>query len=104
MTKQYPRQPDSFYDSIIAEMATHKIPKKDLVDGAYYAGHCRNANVARWNEGEEMFYHWQREMGFDFVERIRHIDDEPKWDAFTPIQKIDDPPKNIPFIDYHKGK
>ena len=61
------------------------IAKKDLIDGEYYLGSCRNASVARWNSKDELFYHWRTKFGSKFIETIKHPDDEQKYDVFFPF-------------------
>lgn len=59
-----------------------KIPKKDLIHGAYYKGTCRNATVARWNAEKEVFVHWRNKFGW-FLETICHPEDEDYFDVFV---------------------
>lgn len=64
------------------------IPKKDLLDGGYYAGYCRNANIARWSEKEQCFYHWRQKFTNHFIETIKHREDEEVFDVFDPIMRL----------------
>ncbi len=64
------------------------ISKADLIPGAYYAGICRNAQIARWDG--EMFIHWRRKFSSVFLESIKHPDDEPFFDVFQPLLHIHD--------------
>jgi hypothetical protein len=77
---------------------TPKIAKQDLVHGAYYRGQCRNATVARWNAGDEQFYHWRYKFGW-FIETIKHPEDEADFDVFVVEELIDAPEKPITFRD-----
>jgi hypothetical protein len=61
------------------------IPKKMLTHGEYYAGTCRNACIARWNADEQCFWHWRTKFGNTFLEKIKHPEDEPKYDVFFPV-------------------
>lgn len=67
-------------------MAT--IAKADLVDGATYSGHCRNADTAKWDASRDTFVITRTKFGSNFSEYIKHIDDEPKRDAFSPEELI----------------
>lgn len=73
------------------------IAKKDLIDGAYYEGECRNANVARWNGKQEVFIHWRTKWGQKFLEEIKHPDDEKHYDVFIAKKLIQNPIEEIPF-------
>ena len=73
------------------------IAKKDLVDGAYYEGECRNAEVARWNGKQEVFIHWRTKWGQKFLEEIKHPDDEKHYDVFIAKKLIQNPTEEIPF-------
>jgi hypothetical protein len=72
------------------------IPKSQLVHGAYYAGTCRNASIARWNAIEQCFYHWRHKFGFKFVETIKAPEDDDTYDVFYAISIIE-PEEEIPF-------
>lgn len=71
--------------------------KKDLVDGAYYTGHCRNANIARWDADTNRFYHWRTKFGHKFLEEILHPDDEKYFDVFEAEAVCENPPEPIPL-------
>jgi hypothetical protein len=73
------------------------IEKKDLIDGAYYQGDCRNASVARWDAKTNLFYHWRTKFGSRFIEEISHPDDEPHYDVFISEKIIENPEEVIPF-------
>ena len=75
---------------------TPKIPKKDLIHGAYYKGRCRNANEARWNAELEKFVHWRTKFGHTFTEEICHPEDEQKFDVFV-VEDVCETTKEIPF-------
>src|ERR1700732_3154860 len=48
------------------------LAKEHLRDGAYYKGRCRNATVARWNAGEQCFYHWRERFEDVYIETIKY--------------------------------
>lgn len=73
------------------------IKKEDLEHGAYYRGHCRNATEARWNESKKVFTHWRTKFGHEFLEDIKHPDDEPYYDVFKVETKLETPTKEIPL-------
>lgn len=75
------------------------LKKAELEHGAYYRGICRNATEARWNAEEQRFYHWRTKFNYTFIETIRHYEDEAFFDIFTAFEKIDNPTKEIPFIE-----
>ena len=62
------------------------IPKKDLIKDYYYAGKCRNANIARWNG--EHFTHWREKFGNVFLEDIEYWEEGHLFDEFIPIFSI----------------
>ena len=64
------------------------IKKEHLEDGKYYSGFCRNANIARWSEKDNCFYHWRQKFTNVFVESIKHPDDEQVFDVFHAVMPI----------------
>lgn len=73
------------------------IPKDALIDGAYYKGRCRNAEIARWNGQEQIFYHWRTKWGSRFIEKIHCPEDESHYDVFVAEAQITMPEEEIPF-------
>lgn len=73
------------------------IQKKDLIDGAYYEGECRNAGVARWNGKKEAFVYLRTKFNETFPEEIKHPDDEDHYDVFIPRKLIKHPEIEIPM-------
>jgi hypothetical protein len=71
--------------------------KAELEHGQYYAGHCRNANVARWNGERQLFIHWRTKFGETFTEEIRHPEDEKHFDVFYPTHICVEDIKEIPL-------
>ncbi len=68
---------------------TPKIPKQELIHGAYYFGRCRNASVARWNGEEQIFYHWRSKFGETFLECIHCPEDDSVYDVFIAERKLE---------------
>ena len=87
-----------------AEKYKRCVKKPDLVDGAYYDGHSRNANVARWNAARKVFTHWRDKCGKRFLEDIHHPDDEQTYDVFWAWKKIDEPTDDGEKIPVWDGK
>ena len=73
------------------------IQKKDLIDGAYYEGECRNATIARWNGKKEVFVYLRTKFNETFPEEIKHPDDEQHYDVFIPQKLIKNPATEIPM-------
>lgn len=74
-----------------------KIPKKELVHGAYYSGRCRNATIARWNGTINKFIHWREKYGQTFLESICHSEEQTSYDVFVVDCEILQPEKQIPI-------
>lgn len=74
------------------------LPKKYLEHGMYYAGVCRNASIARWNGTKQEFVHWRHKFGHEFVETIKHPEDEQHFDVFYPVIRLNRL-KEIPLDD-----
>lgn len=79
-----------------ADLLKRVLPKAALKDGAYYAGVCRNARVARWVAAENVFIHWRKKFGSVFLEIISHPEDESGFDVFIPEREIPSPTLAIP--------
>ena len=87
-----------WYDHIVARR--HLIPKDALVDGAFYFGRCRNANLAQWDaqfvrpkstfhkETHGVFRHWRKKFGNVFTETINCCEDDDGFDLFWPVERI----------------
>lgn len=75
------------------------IPQAQLVDGHYYAGRCRNANIARWNAEDNQFYHWRTKFAATFIETIDYWQVDGHFDGFIPLFDLGaDVPQFIPFF------
>ena len=59
------------------------IPKKDLIEGQYYIGNHRRANVAKWN-GKEFIYNREK-FGNVFEDKCNHFEDDDGFALFVPI-------------------
>jgi uncharacterized protein (DUF433 family) len=75
------------------------LAKENLRDGAYYKGRCRNATVARWNAGEQCFFHWRKKFDRIYIQTIKYPTDETDWflDVFDVVQELANPKFMIPF-------
>jgi len=74
-----------------------KIAKQNLIHGAYYAGSCRNASEARWNDDKQVFVHWRTKFNHTFLEEIKHPEDDQLFDVFVVEHILENPSKEIPF-------
>jgi len=61
------------------------IPKKDLIDGQYYYGDYRNAEVGKWNSEEKVFEHWRYKFGYR-KDICNHFEDDDGFALFVPIR------------------
>ena len=60
------------------------IPKKDLVEGQYYIGEHRNAEVAKWN-GKEFVY-MRTKFQSVYEDTCNHFEDDDGFALFVPIK------------------
>jgi len=65
------------------------IPKKDLVDGQFYFGEYRNANVGKWVAEKNVFEHWRYKFGYR-LEECNHFEDDDGFALFVPIRLAND--------------
>ena len=65
-------------------IAAGAIAKADLVDGQFYYGDYRNANVGKWNAKENVFEHWRYKFGFR-LDTCNHFEDDDGFALFVPI-------------------
>jgi hypothetical protein len=84
MLLRLPKDPTP--EQMDAAYAAGLLRKDQLEHGRYYAGRCRNANVARWHATAQCFVHWREKFGNRFLERIKHPVDENYFDVFLPIE------------------
>lgn len=79
---------DTYNDIIIPNLIRcGAIPKKDLIIGKTYLGHCRNADRAVWNG--EVFIYQRTKFGYTYPEKINHFEDDNGFDLFVPIKIIE---------------
>ena len=62
--------------------------KTALCDGAYYLGHCRNAEFARWSSPLDRFVHVRHKFDDRFFEEICHPADEAQFDVFQATKEV----------------
>jgi len=72
------------------------IDKADLIHGAYYKGECRNAEEARWNAENQLFYYWRTKWGTRYLTTIHHPEDDEIYDVFV-VERLCDATEEIPF-------
>jgi hypothetical protein len=61
------------------------IPLKDLKDGQWYYGDYRNAELARWNEKDQVFDHLRYKFGYRW-DTCKHFQNDDGFALFTPIR------------------
>ena len=66
-------------------IAAGAIPKADLVDGKFYFGEYRNANVGKWIAEKNVFEHWRYKFGFR-LDTCNHFEDDNGYALFVPIR------------------
>ena len=66
-------------------IAAGAIPKKDLVDGQFYFGEYRNANVGKWVAEKNTFEYWRYKFGFR-IDECNHFEDDNGFALFVPIR------------------
>jgi hypothetical protein len=66
-------------------IAAGAIPKADLVDGQFYFGDYRNANVGKWIAEKNVFEHWRYKFGFR-IDECNHFEDDDGFALFVPIR------------------
>jgi len=66
-------------------IAAGAIPKADLVDGQFYYGEYRNANIGKWNAEENVFEHWRYKFRF-CLDTCNHFEDDNGFALFVPIR------------------
>jgi hypothetical protein len=78
-------------DALEKAYALGMIRKESLQDGSYYAGSCRNAEVARWSKTKNCFVYMRTKFYDVFAEPICHPADDNGFDLFFPLIKVEDP-------------
>ena len=66
-------------------IAAGAIAKADLVDGQFYFGDYRNANVGKWLAEKNVFEHWRYKFGFR-IDECNHFEDDNGFALFVPIR------------------
>jgi hypothetical protein len=66
-------------------IAAGAIPKTDLVDGQFYFGDYRNANIGKWLAEKNVFEHWRYKFGFR-IDECNHFEDDDGFALFVPIR------------------
>jgi hypothetical protein len=66
-------------------IAAGAIPKTDLMDGQFYFGDYRNANVGKWLAEKNVFEHWRYKFGFR-IDECNHFEDDDGFALFVPIR------------------
>jgi hypothetical protein len=62
------------------------IPKKDLVDGQYYAGEHRRATIARWDVEKNRFVYNRTKFNMTYEDDCNHFEDDDGYALFVPIR------------------
>jgi hypothetical protein len=73
------------------------IAKSQLKNGAYYFGHCRNADFARWSKKLNKFIHRDYKYGESFLSDICHPADDKDYDTFKVFEKVES--TDVPYFD-----
>ena len=60
--------------------------KAQLVQYAFYMGHCRNAEVAQWDGAK--FWYIRRKGDETYAESIFHPEDDNGFDVFLPLSRL----------------
>jgi len=88
---------DEIYEFLTPPVSVYKlqmalkegmIPKKELVDGASYAGSCRNASQAVWTASTQRFVYTRYKFGESYEEGLPHPTDDEGSDIFVPVKMI----------------
>jgi hypothetical protein len=82
-------------NDLMEAYAMGMLKKADLVDGKYYAGNCRHASVAQWNENQGCFYYMREKFGALLCESIKHPEDDDGYDLFTPFEETEPIPGEV---------
>jgi hypothetical protein len=62
------------------------IPKKNLVDGQYYAGEHRRATIAKWDATKNTFVYNRTKFNFTYEDDCNHFEDDDGYALFVPIR------------------
>ena len=67
--------------SILSALRMGMLSKSDLKDNVVYAGFCRNATCAKWDEKRELFWYYRRGE----PETVPYASDWDGYDLFVPV-------------------
>lgn len=84
--EQFRFRTNSTQEDYDAAYALGMIRKEDLVVGASYEGHCRNASTAVWHG--DHFVYMRTKFGSTYEEDIKYPTDEQFYDVFIPWKKL----------------
>ena len=62
------------------------IPKKDLIDGQFYAGDHRNATIAKWDADKNKFIYMRTKWNSTYEDDCNHFEDDDGYALFVPIK------------------
>lgn len=62
---------------------------EDLVDRAFYSGHCRNASESMWLAEHKLFIYRRHKFGSQFLEDIHHPAHDNGFDIFVPEARVE---------------
>lgn len=65
------------------------LAKKELKDGLYYRGDCRNSDVAVWDAKFEVFWYMRTKFTDTFAEWICHPEDDNGYDLFFAFKECE---------------
>lgn len=71
-----------------AHYQNNHIAKKNLKDGVWYSGRCRNSSQARWVASKERFEYVRVKFSMRFVEEICAPEDDDRYDVFYAMKEI----------------
>jgi len=64
------------------------IPKVDLKDGEFYLGDHRRCKIGKWVADMNVFVYWRTKMGYYFIDKCNHFEDDDGFALFTPIKVV----------------
>lgn len=67
----------------------HFIEKKELIDGRWYIGQCRNSSLALWDSKLNCFFYIRDKLGGKLLEKINHPEDDDGFDLFYPLKRLE---------------
>jgi hypothetical protein len=74
---------NDFYINRLIQLGA--IPKDELIDGEWYYGEYRNANLGKWNAKTEKFDHYRYK--FSWIEdNCNHFQDDNGFALFVPLR------------------